>query len=173
MSARTHVGVFTSEQGLMDAIGECREKGIPIRDAYSPYPVHGIDELMGIRRSRLTLVCFFGGLVGLTIGLGFQYWSSAVDWPLNVGGKPFDSLPAFIPVGFEMTVLFAGLATALMLMVRSRLWPGKRSRHHIEGVTDDRFALVIAEDDASFPATVLPDVLRRHGAIRIWEEVGP
>ena len=173
MSARAHVGLFASERELMDAVRECREKAIPIREVYSPYPVHGIDELMGIRRSRLTLVCFFGGLAGLALGLGFEYWSSAVDWPLNVGGKPFDSLPAFIPVGFEMTVLFGGLATALMLMVRSRLWPGKGSRHVIEGVTDDRFALVIAEADASLPPAALPDILQRHGAIRVWEEIGP
>ena len=170
MSRMIHVGVFEHEANLIDAIAESRERDLSIVDAYSPYPIHGIDERIGIRRSRLPLVCFFAGLTGLVVGLGFQYWSSATSWPLNVGGKPFDSLPAFIPVGFEMTVLFGGLATALMLLVRSRLWPSKKSRA-IEGVTDDRFALAIARKDASLAAAELPALLERHGAIEVQSEV--
>ena len=165
-----HVGVFEREASLRAAIGESRRRGLDVVDAYSPYPIHGIDELMGIRRSRLTLVCFFGGLAGLAIGLGFQYWSSAVSWPTNVGGKPFDSLPAFVPVAFEMTVLLAGLSTAFMLMLRSRLWPGKRTRA-VEGVTDDRFAVVIARKDAALASAELVDLLARHGAVETWQEL--
>ena len=171
MSRLNHVGVFERETQLLDAIRESRAMGFEVVDAYSPYPIHGIDELIGIRRSRLTLVCFFGGLTGLAIGLFFQYWTSASDWPTNVGGKPFDSLPAFIPVGFEMTVLFGGLSTALMLLVRSRLWPGKRSTA-VPGVTDDRFALVIARNDATYPMSELPALLERHGAVDVRQEVG-
>ena len=168
-----HVGVFEHEANLLEAIVESRELGLDVVDAYSPYPIHGIDELIGIRRSRLTLVCFFAGLTGLALGLGFQYWSSATSWPLNVGGKPFDSLPAFIPVGFEMTVLFGGLATALMLLVRSRLWPGKRCKDLASkaGVTDERFALVIARKDVNLASAELPALLRRNGAVEVWQEV--
>ena len=170
MSRFAHVGIFESETDLLAAVDESRERDLEIIDAYSPYPIHGIDEHIGIRRSRLTLVCFFGGLAGLLLGLGFQYWSSASDWPLNVGGKPFDSLPAFIPVGFEMTVLFGGLATALMLLVRSRLWPGKKSGA-FEGITDDRFALVITRRDANLAIADLRELLLRHGAVEVREEV--
>ena len=170
MSRFNHVGVFEREEQLMLAIEETRELGLEVVDAYSPYPIHGIDESIGIRRSRLTLVCFFGGLAGLSLGLGFQYWSSVSSWPLNVGGKPFDSLPAFIPVAFEMTVLFGGLATALMLLVRSRLWPGKKSRA-IAGITDERFALVIARKNVRLASAELPALLRRHGAVDVWQEV--
>jgi hypothetical protein len=172
MSGRTHTAVFDSEAALLAAIADCNGRGIPVHDAYSPYPIHGLDELIGIRRSRLTLVCFFGGLAGLAIGLGFQYWSSAVNWPTNVGGKPFDSLPAFIPVGFELTVLFGGLSTALMLLVRSRLWPGRKSTQHLPGVTDNRFALVLEETDASLPPGELSRLVLRHGAVQSWEEAG-
>jgi len=169
MSRLRHVAVFQHEDELLGAVRESLPLGLDVVDAYSPYPIHGIDELMGIRRSRLTLVCFFGGLVGLSIGIGFQYWSSAVDWPLDVGGKPFDSLPAFVPVGFELTVLIGGLSTALMLLVWSRLWPGKRARA-IAGVTDDRFALVIARRDASHSAAEMAEFLGRHGALEVWQE---
>lgn len=170
MSRTVHIGVFEDEHHLLAAVAESRQRGLSIVDAYSPYPIHGIDELIGIQRSRLPLVCFVGGLTGLILGLLFQYWSSATSWPLNVGGKPFDSLPAFVPVAFELTVLFGGLATALMLMVRSRLWPGKKSRA-IEGVTDDHFALAIARKDAGLAAAELPALLGRHGAVQVRTEV--
>ena len=142
-------------------------------DAYSPYPIHGIDELLGIRRSRLTIVCFLGGLLGCAIGLAAQYWTSAVNWPLDVGGRPFDSLPAFVPVGFEMTVLCGGLATAFLLLVRSRLWPGKKRTPALERITDDRFALVVAEPGARLAEGEIDTIFRRHGAVESWEEVRP
>jgi hypothetical protein len=113
-------------------------------DVFSPYPLHGIDEVAGIRRTRIAAVCLAGGVAGLALGLWLQYWTSAVDWPLDVGGKPWNSLPAFLPVAFELTVLFAGLATAAALLVRSRLRPGRRPRLAGLGITDDRFALVVA-----------------------------
>jgi hypothetical protein len=172
MSRLVHTGVFEHEANLLDAITESRERNLSIIDAYSPYPIHGIDEKIGITRSRLPIVCFLGGLGGLTLGLWFQYWSSATSWPINVGGKPFDSLPAFLPVGFELTVLVGGLSTALMLLVRSKLWPGKRSRA-IERITDDRFALAIARKDASLSAAELRNLLERHGAIDIRQEIKP
>jgi len=169
MTRSIHIGVFEDEGLLLDAIAESRELGFDVVDAYSPYPIHGLDEVMGLRRSRLPIVCFLGGLTGLGLGLGFQYWSSATSWPLNVGGKPFDSLPAFIPVGFEMTVLFAGLLTAAMLLVRSKLWPGRAGKA-IQGVTDHRFALVIARRDAERAVSELPGLLHRHGAVEVWQE---
>jgi len=171
VSRRLHVGVFEREEDLRQALVDCRQRGVPVVDAYSPYPLHGVDPLLGIRRSRLTVVCFLGGLTGLTLGLGFQYWTSAVNWPTDVGGKPFDSLPAFIPIAFEMTVLFGGLATALALCVRSRLWPGRRYSPAFEGVSDDRFALVVAEDDAALPSEKLTALLSGHGALHAWQEV--
>ncbi len=171
MNQRIHVGVFRDEASLLSAIAESQERGVRIVDAYSPYPIHGIDARLGIRRSRLTIVCFLGCLTGLAVGLGFQYWSSAVSWPVNVGGKPFDSLPAFVPVGFELTVLCGGLSTAFVLLMRSRLWPGKSSRA-VEGVTDDCFALAIARKDASLPAAELPALLERHGAVEVRLEGG-
>ena len=170
MTRSIHIGVFDEEARLLHAIEESRELGLDVVDAYSPYPIHGIDDVIGIRRSRLPIVCFLGGLTGLCIGLWFQYWSSATSWPLNVGGKPFDSLPAFIPVAFEMTVLCAGLLTAFMLLFRSKLWPGNR-HVAIEGVTDDRFALVIARKNAERANSELPGLLQRNGAVKVWQEV--
>ncbi|MBL8842665.1 MAG: DUF3341 domain-containing protein [Planctomycetes bacterium] len=165
MSRRLHLGIFTDAHALVAAARACRSRGIPIRDAYTPHPVHGLDEAMALRPSRLPIACFVGGLAGLVAALAFQYWASAQDWPIDVGGKPFHSWPAFVPVAFELMVLCAGLLTALLLLVRSRLLPGAASVAPCERVSDDRYALVVEERDARLPADAIAALLAEHGAI--------
>jgi hypothetical protein len=164
MRRSLHVGLFADDRDLLDAVRECREREIPILDVVTPFPLHELDEAMGLRRSRLPWVTLIGGAVGLAIGLGFQYWSSAVNWPLDVGGKPFDSLPAFVPVAFEMTILLAGLSTAGALFFRSKLWPGRKPPRDLEATTDDRHALVLTQADAAFREEDFVDLWQRHGA---------
>jgi len=165
MRRSLHIGFFEDEHDLMEAARECRERGIPVLDVVSPFPIHGVDEVLGIKRSRLGWVTASCGAVGLLLGLWFQYWSSATDWPLNIGGKPFDSLPAFVPVAFEMTVLFAGLGTAFFLIFRSGLWPGKKAVAGMESTTDDRHALILAQKDAEFRLEDFTELWERHGAV--------
>ncbi|HTS79823.1 MAG TPA: DUF3341 domain-containing protein [Myxococcaceae bacterium] len=141
-TTRSFVAYFTREQDVLAATSAIRKAGLPIRDVYTPYAVHGLEAAMGLRRSRLSQVCFFAGLTGLTTMLLFAWWTSAVSWPLNVGGKPFASIPAFIPVTFEFTVLSAALITVAALFGVARLWPGKPAEA-IPGATNDRFALVL------------------------------
>jgi len=173
MSRTLHLAVFTSESRVMAALNECRGLGLDIVDLRSPYPIHGLDDLMGIRRSRLPIACFVGGAIGLGLSLWFQYWVSAVDWPLNVGGKPWDSLPAFAVVSFETTILFAGLVTVFGLLLRSRLWPGRSPRYEVEGVNADRFALLVARPGGVVSEGAIEGVWERHGSVesrRILEE---
>jgi hypothetical protein len=165
MSRLVHVGFFENPRDLLSAARECREKGVSILDARTPFPIHGIDEVLGIERSRLGVVCLAGGAAGLFLGLLLQYWTSAVNWPVNVGGKPLDSLPAFVPVAFEIMILCAGLVTAAAFLVRSRLRPGRKEPLVLERVTDDRFALVVLERDASLPSDEYAALWRRHGAV--------
>lgn len=142
------VATFADEGSLLAAVHAARAAGVAIDDAYTPYAVHGLDEAMGLRRSRLTWVCFAAGLTGAACALGFQLWTSTASWPLNVGGKPFASVPAFIPVTFELTVLSAALTSAATFLLRSRLFPGRQSVP-LPGVTDDRFALVVADGETA------------------------
>jgi hypothetical protein len=165
VSEKRHIAWFTGEHELLGAAAACRSQGMRVVDVHSPHPVHGIDAVLGIPHSRLGFVTFAAGATGGTLGLLFQYWASRTDWPLNVGGKPFDSFPAFVPVAFETAVLCAGLATALAMLARSRLRPGRRSRHSLAAATDDRYALVVAREDAKFPEALLRDLWRRHGAV--------
>jgi hypothetical protein len=175
MSASLHYGLFTDQAGLLGAARECKQRGLPIVDALTPYPIHGIDEVIGIKRSRLPYVTLIAGAVGLAIALWFQYWSSSTDWPINVGGKPFDSLPAFMPVAFEMLILFAGLATAAALFIRSGLKPYGSPRANgapvsLSRVTDDRFVLIVERKDAGVHEEHIEEVWQRHGAIETWTE---
>lgn len=137
------LGFFDDEEHLVNASKELNEKKIPIFDVYSPFPIHGLDDLLKIKRSRLPIVCFFAGLVGLGVAFWFQIWSSKVSWPLNVGGKPFNSFTAFIPVAFEITVLFGALITVAAFFFRSRLFPGKAGDIPDIKVTEDNFVLAV------------------------------
>lgn len=171
MSRRLHSGFFQDEHALLDAVRASRESGIEIVEAYTPFPIHGLDEALGLRRSRLPWVCLVAGTTGLTLALWFQYWASASDWPLDVGGRPYDSLPAFMVIAFESCILLAGLATAAAMCLRSRLWPGKRPLKGMEGTTDASLALVLAEGDARFSPGTHAALLREHGAVEVREEV--
>jgi hypothetical protein len=171
VTRRLHVAAFRDGHSLVAAAHACRRRGLPLVDAFTPHPVHGIDVALGIPRSRLPIVCFAGGFAGLALGVWFQFWSSAVDWPLNVGGKPFQSLPAFVPVAFELMVLFAGLSTALALFVGSRLVPGAAARLCDPRVTDDRYVLVVAENGATMRSDAIDALLQEHGAVECREEL--
>src|SRR5437868_14716011 len=104
-------GIWTEESKVVHAALKTRESGFIKFDAITPYPVHGMEEACGIKRSWIPYVTMVMGTVGLLAGLLLTWWTSAVDWPINVGGKPNFSLPAFIPILFELTILFAALSS--------------------------------------------------------------
>ncbi len=156
---------FEHQDDILDAVREYRASGFEIEDAFTPYAVHGLDDAAGIRRSRLGYFCGIVGLSAAALGLYFQYWVSAVDWPLNIGGKPLASIPAFIPVTFEIGVLVAGLSTVGAFFVASRLFPGKRPPAVSSRTTSDRFALTVSASSPDFDAEVAQAIARRHRAV--------
>ncbi len=159
------LGVFADEHAILAATEATRRAGYKIHDIYTPYAVHGLDEAMGLRRSRLTWVCFLFAFLGFAVALGAQYWIGAIDWPLNVGGKPFNSLPAYLPVMFELTVLFGGLGVVFTMLVRTRLYPGKTEQLVRPRVTDDRFVLAVEETDAAFDEETVAYLWRSFGLV--------
>jgi hypothetical protein len=175
MSRRLVVASFEHEGDILGVTREAREAGLKIVDVYAPYAVHGMDRAMAMPSSRLSWVCFIAGATGAVLKLWFEIWTAAVDWPVNVGGKPWNSLPAFVPVTFEVMVLFAGLSTVAAFFLVSGLRPGRKARVVAPGVTDDRFALVIEETDGAFDGPAVRRMLERHHAAKIeerQEEVG-
>jgi mono/diheme cytochrome c family protein len=171
MSRRIAVISFATEEDVRGAAQAAPEHGYRVVDAYTPYPVHGLDEAMGLRRSRLSWICFVGGLLGAAGALWFQHWTMAVDWPVNVGGKPWNSLPARMPVVFETMVALAGLGVVLAFLFRCRLFPGKPGVAPVRGATDNCFVLVLENLGTSYMVHAFRDLVADfHGTILPAEE---
>ncbi len=165
MSRRPILASFANEEDLIEAVRAVRDRGWDVVDVYAPYAVHGLEEVLQWPRSRLPVVCFLCGATGVGCALWFQFWSTARDWPLDVGGRPWNSLPAFVPVAFECMVLLAGLGLVFALFCRCRLYPGKEALLPLPGVTDDRFGLVVHDPSLRGSADAIKNVLaglRRH-----------
>lgn len=160
-------GHFTDELDLLKAVEELQDKGIWIADVRTPFPVHGLDGLLKFRRSNLPKVAFIGGLIGGSLGLFFQIWVFTKAWPLNIGGKPHLSIPSFIPVTFEMTVLFAAFAMGIAFLLRSNLGPGSIPDILDEGVTDDHFQIILSEKNNKISETELAAALAATGALDV------
>lgn len=149
-SRRVMFALFDREEDVLGAVRALRAEGHRIADIHAPYAVHGLERAAGLPPSRIGWVCAVAGFSGAGFMLWFQSWTSAVSWAVNVGGKPFNSVPAFIPVTFEAAVLLGGLATVAAFLVRSRLYPGRQPARNLPRLTDDRFLVVIEEPDAAF-----------------------
>src|SRR6185312_16602244 len=169
MPDRFLVATFTDSEALLNAVRAVRQNSFRIYDVFAPYPVHDLDHAMGVKHSRLPWVTFVVGVLALGFALTFQFYTSVLDWPLNVGGKPDNSTLAFVPICFELTVLLSGLATVAALFLRARLYPGKEASRFADDVTNDTFALVLRERESDFDAHLARRVLEKSGADQIWE----
>lgn len=143
------LGFFDGTDALIQAMKQVRDARYKSFDAFTPYPVHGLEQAQGLKRSPLPWVTFIMGMTGFATAFGLQYWTSVVDWPLNVGGKPLNSWPAFVPILFELTVLFAGVSTALALFAICGL-PNTSRRSFDSSLTRDRFAILIEAPKSEF-----------------------
>jgi len=161
---------FSDDQALLHAAKELKSRGHSLIDAYTPFPVHGLDEVLGESRSRLPIVCFVAASIGCVSSMWFQVWTSAQDWPINVGGKSFASIPAFIPVTFEVTVLLGGLVSVAGFFCRSRLYPGKKVITPHRNVTSDGFWIAVEHEAAKVDSAVLSSTLKDLGASHIQHE---
>lgn len=137
------LGIYNDEDILLSAIKKVRESGVKIQEVYSPFPVHGIDEALGYKRTRLPIAAFMFGMLGTTLALTMQIWMLGVDWPMIIGGKDFVSLPPFVPVTFELTVLLSALGMVGTFMIVSDLKPYKKPRLMDIRITDDKHVMAI------------------------------
>jgi Alternative complex III, ActD subunit len=163
---------FDSSSDLLDAARRAHEEGYRSMDAYSPFPVHGLAEAIGFKRTLVPLLVFLGGAVGSIGGYSLQYWISVIDYPLNVGGRPLHSWPAFIPVTFELTILVAALAAVLGMLALNGL---PRPHHPVFNVsafelaTRNRFFLCIEATDPKFDARETRHFLQSLKAQAVYE----
>jgi hypothetical protein len=144
---------FDSATALVEAARRTHQAGYNKIDAYSPFPIEGLAEEMGFHRNEVPLVVLIGGIVGGLTGYLMQYWMSAVDYPLNIGGKPYHSWPSFIVITFEMTILFAGISAVLGMLALNGL---PMPYHPVFNVprfalaSKDRFFLIVFSSDPKY-----------------------
>jgi hypothetical protein len=144
MSKRNFISIsFNDEVPMLQAVRKLRENNETILDVLSPFPVHGLDPALSIKRSRIPVGGFIFGALGAILAFGFQAWVFTIDYPLIIGGKPYFSIPTFIPITFEVTVLFGGLSMVAAFLIRSKLKPEIEFKSFDERITDDLFVILI------------------------------
>ena len=160
---------FDSADGLLAAARKVRDAGFTKFDAFSPFPIHGMGDAIGFRKrdNKVAPLVLGGGITGLLVGAGLQYWTSVIAYPLNIGGRPYNSWPMYVPPAFETTILFAAFAAVFgMLALNGLPQPYhpvfNAPRFHL--ASQDRFFLVIEADDPKFEAD---------GARQLLTSLGP
>ncbi len=147
------VAEFESPEQLLEAAEKAKLAGYKKMDAYSPFPVHGLSDAIGFRDAKVPFMVFIGGLTGVAFGFTLIWYTATIDYPLNVGGKPFNSLPSYIPISFECTVLFSALTAVFGMIALNRLPQPYHSIFNTPGferASQDRFFLAIEAEDPSY-----------------------
>lgn len=163
---------FATSEELVAAAAQVHGEGYREMECYSPLPVDEACEAIGFHRTSIPLVVLIGGIVGGVVGFGLQYWASVIEYPLNIGGRPLNSWPSFIPVTFEMTVLFAVLSAVLGMLAMNGL---PRPHHPLFAIpsfaraSQDRFFLCVLSRDPKYDPEAVRALLGRLGATEVTD----
>ncbi len=164
---------FNSATELVEASRKTYAEGYRKMDAYSPFPIHELDDALGITRSKLPWIIFLGGLLGGSAGYGLEYWIHVIYYPLNIGGKPLHSWPNFIPVWFETTVLGASIAAVVGMLALNGLpqpyHPVFNVESFVKGANRDKFFLAIESGDPRFRLDDTKKFLSSLTPAAVWE----
>ena len=148
--------MYDDDGKLMDAAKKLVAQGIQIKDVFSPFPVHGIDPVIGVKRTRLAIASFMYAMTGTSLALFGMWYFMIQDWPMNIGGKPsfslIQNLPAFVPVTFEFTVLCAAHGMSITYLLRNGTLPGMPATNPDPRTTDDKFVMEILTEENGMDA---------------------
>ena len=148
MAAKKIHAIYTDDDLLMQAVKQTRAANYHIDEVFTPFPVHGLDEALGLAPTRIAITSFLYGLVGLAVAMAMMNYMMIEDWPQDVGGKPsfsfIQNMPAFVPIMFELTVFFAAHLMVITFYMRSRIWPFKAAENPDVRTTDDHFLMEVA-----------------------------
>ena len=175
MSTENHsvkflLGKFKTPAALSSSVTALQSEGIKVYDVYSPFPIHGMEKLLGFKRSRLTVASFFFGLTGMLCAILLQVFMLVWDWPMDIGGKPFFQGPALVPVTFELTVLFAAFGMVFTFLFVNKLFPWKTPVLFDQRITDDVFVLAIDQKQLTGNPTSAREILLHSGAYEVAEQ---
>ena len=172
MAEKVIYAMYDDDDVLKDGAKKLVAKGVKISEVFSPFPIHGIDPIIGIKNTRLGIMAFLYGLTGLLLAtIGMRFFM-VVDWPMNIGGKPnfsyLDNMLAFIPITIEFTVLCAAHGMAITYLLRNKTLPGMPAQNPDPRTTDDKFVIEIrlSEND-KFTSDELEGMLKETGLIEL------
>ena len=164
----TYYALYNDDDVLLSAVKKIRDSKIDIEEVYTPFPVHGLDKVMGLKPTRIAIAAFLYGCIGITVATLMMYYIMIVDWPQNIGGKPsfsyLENMPAFVPIMFEMTVFHAAHLMVITFYLRSRMWPLKKAENPDPRTTDDHFLIELSSDKTE---ASLKKFLKQTGAVEI------
>ena len=163
---------FEDAQACVDAARRATDEGFSRIEAYTPVPIEQLNEILHLKRTRLPLATLLGGLTGMATGFGLQYWASAIEYPLNIGGRPFASWPSFVVPSYELTILFAALTATLFMIIANGLPQPYHPVFNVERfsmASSDKFFLVIESTDAKFDQRAVSEFLRGTGAKGVYD----
>lgn len=164
------IAEYDTPGDLIHACEKVRDAGYKYWDAHTPFPIHGMDEAMGLKWCKIPWIVLCCGLVGCTLGLALQLWVNLVEYPIVIAGKPFNSLPAFMPVTFELTILFSAFGSVFSMLMTNFLpmlsHPLFKSEQ-FKRATDDKFFISIEARDAKFDAAATVRLLEAAGGKNI------
>lgn len=164
--------MYDDDEVLKDGAKKLVSKGVKVSEVFSPFPIHGIDPIIGIKNTRLGIMAFIYGLTGLTLAtIGMRYFM-IVDWPMNIGGKPsfsyIENILSFIPISFEFTVLCAAHGMAITYLLLNKTLPGMPASNPDPRTTDDKFVIELrTSENTKYSAKDLEKILRETGMIEI------
>lgn len=162
-------GIFENPDQFLDTVGKVHGKGVHIIDCYTPFPIHGIEKAMGLKRSLLPVGAFICGCLGFITAASLQYYVMEYDWPMIIGNKPTVGV-SFVPVLFELSVLFTAFGLAILFFIRNKMLHGKMPSERIDmRQTDDRMVVAIATDNAAIDKNELSSMLFKGGAVEVKE----
>ena len=174
MANKVIYAVYEDPEVLKSAARKLITGGVKVRDVFSPFPVHGIDPILGLKRTRLGIVSFMFGVFGLSLAVLGTYYMSIYDWPMNIGGKPnmyyYQNVTGFVPILFEFTVLLAAHGMAITYLIRNKTLPGMPARNPDPRSTNDKFIIELrTEDNHQHASEAITEMLRETPVFEINE----
>ncbi len=164
------VGVFEDEDVLVHSVEHIRHAGVKIHEVFTPFAVHGLDKALGYSRSKIDIVAFLFGTLGFLCAISLITYTMGIDWPMNIGGKPNNAIPIYVPVTFECTVLFTAFGMTGTFLVISKLIPGLTPKMFDPRSTDDKFVVAIDLGKNHLSTEQINLLLKENGATEVFEK---
>jgi hypothetical protein len=171
MDNKMILGVYDNPDATFTATEKLMKAGYDVHDVYSPFAIHNLDKVLGVKRTRLSIAAFLFSMIGVASGITLQSYASYFDWQMNIGGKPSLHIPTYIPITFELGILFTAFGMVGCFFIVNRMFWGRNTDVMDIRVTDDRFVIAVNIHEKQTDVNALQNLLVAEGALEVRERV--